>query len=116
MSGKQMEGDNVERRRRARRAKEEGKAPAEAKVTLGAGRRTGTDIARVPDRSLVAVGRKRRPRAASNPGLPRNGDASREAQLPGSVGGLAPSPSPLQRRSRLAHRHRNTSGNGVSPR
>ena len=36
MSGKQMEGDNQRRRARARRAREEGRAPGEAGVTLGA--------------------------------------------------------------------------------
>ncbi len=36
MSGKQMEGDNQQRRRRGRDARSEGEAPSEAQVTLGA--------------------------------------------------------------------------------
>ena len=36
MSGKQMEGDNRERRRNAGEARQEGKAPSEVKVTPGA--------------------------------------------------------------------------------
>jgi hypothetical protein len=35
MSGKQMEGDNRERRRNAREARDSGKAPSEEKVTMG---------------------------------------------------------------------------------
>jgi hypothetical protein len=42
MSGKQMEGDNVERRRRARRARDQGTPPSEAKVTLGASKQRQT--------------------------------------------------------------------------
>ncbi len=34
--GKQMEGDNRERRRKAKQAREEGKAPSEVGATLGA--------------------------------------------------------------------------------
>lgn len=36
MGGKQMEGDNAERRRLARAAREAGKAPSEVGATLGA--------------------------------------------------------------------------------
>lgn len=36
MSGKQMEGDNRERRRRARGANRSAQSPSEAEVTLGA--------------------------------------------------------------------------------
>ncbi|MGN6089792.1 MAG: hypothetical protein ACTHNT_10940 [Actinomycetales bacterium] len=36
MSGKQMEGDNTQRRARARQAREQGIAPSAAEVTLGA--------------------------------------------------------------------------------
>lgn len=36
MSGKQMEGDNRERRKNADQARQEGKAPSEVKVTQGA--------------------------------------------------------------------------------
>jgi hypothetical protein len=36
MSGKKMEGDETERRRRARQARKAGHRPAEEKVTLGA--------------------------------------------------------------------------------
>ena len=36
MSGKQMEGDNRERRKNAIEAREAGKNPSEEKVTLGA--------------------------------------------------------------------------------
>jgi hypothetical protein len=42
MSGKQMEGGNAERRRRARQARAEGTTPAEAKVTLGASKQRQT--------------------------------------------------------------------------
>jgi hypothetical protein len=36
MSGKQMEGDNKQRRNKAREAKDEGKVPSEVGATLGA--------------------------------------------------------------------------------
>ena len=36
MSGKQMEGDNQQRRQRALQARSQGKQPSEAEVTLGA--------------------------------------------------------------------------------
>jgi hypothetical protein len=36
MSGKQMEGDNTQRRGRGREAREHGERPSEAHVTLGA--------------------------------------------------------------------------------
>ncbi len=40
--GKQMEGDNVERRKRAKEAREEGKDPSGEMVTLGASKQHAT--------------------------------------------------------------------------
>ena len=40
--GKQMEGDNVERRKRAKEAREEGKDPSAEMVTLGASKQHAT--------------------------------------------------------------------------
>jgi hypothetical protein len=39
MGGKQMEGDNAERRKLARAAREAGRRPSEVGVTLGASKR-----------------------------------------------------------------------------
>jgi phage terminase small subunit len=36
MAGKQMEGDNVQRRQRGRDARQAGRQPSQAQVTLGA--------------------------------------------------------------------------------
>jgi hypothetical protein len=48
MGAKQMEGDNIQRRQRARKARAEGKVPAGKQVTLGASKQRET--ARRPER------------------------------------------------------------------
>lgn len=42
MGAKEMEGGNIQRRQRARQAREQGKAPSEAQVTLGASKQRET--------------------------------------------------------------------------
>lgn len=73
--GKQMEGDNRQRRQRAREAREEGTAPSEAGVTLGGSKQDfhlGSDADH--DEKMDAPGRgKQEPDRAANPMRPGSG-------------------------------------------
>ncbi|GAB3530045.1 hypothetical protein GCM10027575_71390 [Phytohabitans suffuscus] len=42
MGAKEMEGDNIQRRQRARQVREQGRAPSGAQVTLGASKQRET--------------------------------------------------------------------------
>ena len=70
--GKQMEGDNRQRRQRAREAREEGATASESGVTLGASKQDhslGNDAEH--DEKMDAPGRgKQEPERAANPMRP----------------------------------------------
>lgn len=72
--GKQMEGDNEQRRKRAREAKEEGSSASEEGVTLGASKQDHS-LGRHDDHEekMEAPGRgKAEPDRAANPMKPKS--------------------------------------------
>lgn len=73
---KQMEGDNRQRRQRAREAREEGQSASEAGVTLGASKQDHS-LGRHDDHTekMDAPGRgKQQPQRAANPMRPGSRD------------------------------------------
>ena len=74
--GKQMEGDNRQRRKKAKEAKEEGQSASEAGVTLGASKQDYS-LGRQDEHTekMEAPGRgKQQPERAANPMRPGSGD------------------------------------------
>ncbi|MFC0531763.1 hypothetical protein [Phytohabitans kaempferiae] len=59
MGSKEMEGDNIQRRQRARKAREHGKAPSQAQVTLGASKQRETARRGKRDPSDADTGKQR---------------------------------------------------------
>ena len=69
MAGREMEGDNTERRRRARDARQEGKSPSEREVTYGASKQRGeaSKNASPGDRHQARSRGKRNPGTSGKP-------------------------------------------------
>lgn len=109
MSGKQKEGDNPRRRALARRAREQGRRPSEAGVTLGAAKQFEHREHHDREGPPPAGARKPGPRQSGRPWSPRPPEPSWPAWDPAEVGVPSWEPAEVAYRdlvAEVAHRAR----------